>query len=131
MNYFTLGREYVRWHYTRAYNDILGVSLNYLWFVNHLFSVPDVARSLFAPLNRLDEKPANLLSDPGGYFGNVLINFVMRLIGFFVRTILLFIALLCALSVLGATLVFLFIWTLLPLLFIEMFIAGISFIVAP
>lgn len=95
MGPFILAKDYLVWHYSRAILDLVYVWRNYLWFINHMFSVPTVLVSLFAPFQRLQEKKVNVLLQPADFFGNIFINIMMRIVGVVLRTTLLSIAFLC------------------------------------
>ena len=130
MNLFTLIREYVVWHYSRAFTDMFGIWKNFLWYINHLFSVPDVIMTLFAPWKRLQEKKVNILKDPQEFFMNLVVNLIMRLIGLLVRTVILVIALTCFAVIIVLGFVVAVTWLFLPLLLVEMLITGLTFFFA-
>lgn len=64
MNLVSIAKNYLVWHYSAALSDMFYIWWNYIWFVNHLFSVPDVIGSLFSPFKRLQEERGNLLTSP-------------------------------------------------------------------
>ena len=125
MPIFTVTRDYLVWHYSRAYVDIVHIWWNYLWFVNHLFSVPDVAMSWFAPFKRMQEKKVNFITKPEDFFANLFVNLMMRIVGIFIRTALLSIALIsfAVVFVMGASLLAL--WTVLPVLIVHFLITSV------
>ena len=125
MNAFRLLRDYFVWHYSTALSDILHIWWNYLWFVNHLFSVPDVLRTWFAPWKRLQEKKVNIIISPEDFFANIFVNLIMRMVGFVVRTALLGVALLCFLVIFIGGLSFLALWIFLPVLIVHFFVNGL------
>lgn len=126
MPIFTIARDYMVWHYSRAYVDIVHIWWNYLWFVNHLFSVPEVVMSWFAPFKRIQEDKVNFIKSPSDFFSNFIVNLILRFVGIIIRTALLTIALIGFVFVfifgLGAILV----WTVLPFLVINFFITSIN-----
>jgi hypothetical protein len=130
MHFLSIAKDYLVWHYSRAYSDIVHIWWNYLWFVNHLFSVPDVFMTWLAPWRRLQEEEINIVKDPQGYFANLFINLIMRIVGFVMRTALLAIALsgFVIIFALGAS--FLLLWTLLPILIVVFFLNSIRFLFA-
>jgi hypothetical protein len=130
MNLLTIGKNYLVWHYSTAISDIVHIWLNYLWFINHLFSVPDVAKSLFAPFKRLQEEKANFLLHPEEYFSNILINLIMRIVGFMLRGALLAMALLSFLTVVSGGILFFAIWLALPVLVPTFLVNGISMLLS-
>lgn len=119
-------RDYLIWHYTTALIDILYIWWNYIWFVNHIFSVPDVLRSWISPFKRLQEDKVNLLKSPEEFFSNLFINIIMRIVGTFIRTALLFIALCFFAVVFAFGVTFILIWMILPILVGYFFINGIQ-----
>lgn len=121
----SLARDYILWHYSSAYIDIIYIWWNYLWFVNHLFSVPEVARSLFAPFKRLEEEKVNILLYPAEYFANLFVNIIMRIVGFSLRVAILSIALLGFIVVFFVGAFTLILWSILPALVIHLFLGGI------
>jgi hypothetical protein len=130
MHFLSIAKDYLVWHYSRASSDIVHIWWNYLWFVNHLFSVPDVFMTWLAPWRRLQEEEINIVKDPQGYFANLFINLIMRIVGFVMRTALLAIALsgFVIIFALGAS--FLLLWTLLPILIVVFFLNSIRFLFA-
>lgn len=126
----TILRDYLTWHYSTAYIDTIYIWWNYLWFVNHLFSVPDVLRSFFAPFKRLEEEPVNIIRDPGQFFSNLFVNFMMRIVGMVLRAALLVIAFLLFFATFLAGLSFLLLWTVLPVLVVYFFVTGIRLLIS-
>ena len=126
MNLLSITKNYLVWHYSTAYNDIVHIWWNYIWFVNHLFSVPDVIKSLFAPFKRLQEEKSSILIHPEEFFSNLLVNLIMRMVGFFLRTVIIFMALLGFTMVIIGGLLLLSLWTILPVLIVVLVINGLK-----
>jgi hypothetical protein len=126
MGYLSLARDYVAWHYTTALRDMGRIWLNYLWFVNHLFSVREVLGTLFSPWKRLQEKTVSPLKDFEGFLGNVFINIMMRLVGLVVRLGLIIVALIgfALITIVGVLLFPL--WIFMPFLLVHAFVAAIG-----
>ena len=122
----TLARDYLLWHYSSAYIDILHIWWNYLWFINHLFAVPDVIMNWVAPFKRLQEAKVNIMKSPSDFFANLVVNLIMRIVGFVIRTALI------GMSLVGFVFIFLLgislliAWTILPMLIVHFFISGIQ-----
>ncbi len=121
-----LARDYVLWHYSTAYVDLVYIWWNYLWFVNHLFSFPDVVRSWFAPFKRLQENKVNILLRPSDFFANMVVNIIMRIVGAIIRTALIAIAIVSFSIVLLFGVMFIGFWTILPILVGHFFITGVQ-----
>ena len=128
MQALSLAQDYLFWHYTSAYLDIIAITRNYLWFVNHLFSVSEVFRSLFAPFKRLKEERVNIVRNPGGFFANLTVNIIMRIVGLVVRSALLVIALSSLLLVLTLGVFTIVLWTGLPFLVVYFFMSGFAYL---
>lgn len=116
MGIISVAVNYILWHYSTAYVDGARVWWNYMWFVNHLFAVPEVLKSWFAPFKRMQEAKANILLHPDDFFANLFVNLIMRLVGFLLRTTIITLALLCFTIVLVGGALFIVLWTLLPFL---------------
>lgn len=124
MPILAVARDYLVWHYSTAYVDLVHIWWNYLWFVNHLFSVPEVIMSWIAPFKRMEEAKVNILKSPTDFFGNLLVNLIMRIVGFVLRTSIISIALCGFAFVLAFGLCIIALWTVLPLLVVHFFITG-------
>ena len=125
MPILALVRDYVVWHYSRAYVDLLHIWWNYIWFVNHLFSVPDVVMNWLAPFKRLQENKVNFIKSPEDFFANITVNIIMRIVGAFIRTALIFIALVSFAFVFAFGFTFILLWTILPILVGHFFLLSI------
>ena len=114
------------WHYSVAYVDMMHIWWNYLWYVNHLFSFPEVVQSWFAPFKRLQERKVNILVNPSDFFGNMLVNIIMRTVGTVIRTALIAMALSGFMFVALFGALFILFWTILPILIGHFFIIGVQ-----
>ncbi len=126
MIYLSVAKDYLQWHYTTAFADIFRIWRNYLWFVNHLFSVKDVLLTLFAPWRRLQEKTVNPLKDMEGFFSALTVNLLMRLVGIVIRLALLLIALVGFFFVIALGLLVFVAWIFAPFFFAHAFIKAIG-----
>lgn len=125
---FSVFRNYISWHYSVAYVDQLYIVKNYFWFLGRFFSVSEVLKSLFAPWKRLHEEKGNLIHSPGQFFGALIVNTIMRIVGFLIRTIFLAVALILTIFCACVYAVVTVCWTVLPFLVIYFFIKGIMLI---
>ncbi|MFH1566112.1 MAG: AAA family ATPase [bacterium] len=78
--------NFLKWHYTTAFRYFLGIIRNLLLFILHYFSIPLLLKTLFWRFRRL-----NLTERKPGFhfeiwFGNLIENFVARIIGFITRS---------------------------------------------
>jgi hypothetical protein len=118
-------RDYFVWHYTQAWFLLWGVWRNFLWFVIHFFSIPQLMRSWFAPFKRITERRGDKfdLEDLASY---VIIGFLSRILGALIRTIIIMIGLTTlALTVIGGFAVYL-LWALVPFMIIGILGMSIS-----
>jgi hypothetical protein len=122
-------KDYFTWHYIHAWEEIFHVWLNFLWFIIHFFSIPELFYSLFAPWKRMTEERSQefRLGDLPAY---IIINLLSRLVGAILRTIILVAGLaLLTLTVVMGTLTYIF-WLLAPIVIIGGFVFGISILLS-
>jgi len=91
MTWWRLVRAYIFWHYSAALGAWWQIYVNSLWFLFHFFSIPILFRTLFAPWRRLAESYPKGFS-PKAVAETLLINFLMRLVGFIFRIFFIFAA---------------------------------------
>jgi hypothetical protein len=107
-----LALEFFSWWYSQGWVQLLRNIRRRMVRTSHLFSLPVLVRTLFAPWKRI-------ITDPGaGLDAHVRAatdNFVSRLIGFCVRLMVLFTAGLILLFVGISAVVELILWPLIPL----------------
>lgn len=86
MLFLTVIHHYLLWHFSRAFLEIFHVWLNFLWFVIHFFSIPQLLKTWFSPWKRItvERGQAWNLEDLAGY---IIVNFLSRVIGAIMRTI--------------------------------------------
>jgi len=129
MSSFALPFLYLRWHYSRALWDILGIWHNYLWFVGNLFSVGTLLRTLFLPLRLIEEEKGKLLIDPSRYAQGLLVNIIMRIVGLFARVILILVALLLWMFLLLGGVAIFAMWLVLPLFLLQLLYVGATLLI--
>ena len=121
---------YFAWHYSTGLRDYMRNWTNFIWFFWHFFSITILAKTFFAPLNRIHEKSERPGIHVELFFQNALVNIVMRLVGMLLRLILMVIGFLA----IGATLIlgtFIFItWIFMPLVLVGLIGTGIIFFIA-
>lgn len=129
MTLVALVPTYFVWHYTRALADLVRLWTNFLWFAYHFFSVPLLARTLFAPWRRLGETRSRIFSleDWGGA---LVVNTMMRLVGALIRSVIIVTGLAALVLVVAAGVCSLVIWVLLPAGLLVLFIVGVKAIIA-
>lgn len=118
-------RDYFIWHYTRAWFELWGVWRNFMWFVIHFFSLPQLMRSWFAPFKRITEGRGDKfdLEDLAAY---VIIGFLSRVVGAIARTAIIVAGFgVLFVTCIGGILVYL-LWALIPLIIIGLIGVSIS-----
>lgn len=121
-----IARDYLVWHYTTALVDIFYIWRNILWAVGHMFSVKDVLLTLFSPFRRLQESAPNPLVDMQGFLSNMVVNLLMRIVGFVIRSALIAIALTAWASILVVGAALFFVWFAFPYLLFIILVTAIS-----
>ncbi|MEX2405240.1 MAG: hypothetical protein WD579_01415 [Candidatus Paceibacterota bacterium] len=120
--------SYIRWHYTAAYVDYYRIATNFLWFLWHFFAIPLHLKTLFIPWRRLSEETGRYF-DLERLFERIIINTIMRVIGVFIRLLLI----IAGIIVIAATFFVLVIlgvmWAILPLIILYTIINGIILLV--
>ena len=112
------------WHYTTALTHFLILWKDFFWFVTNYFSFKVLFRTLFAPYKRLTEKYKGGL-DIGDFFESIVINTLMRFIGFGIRVIVISLGILALLGVFVIGLISLVVWLVLPFLLVFIFFTGL------
>lgn len=127
MRFLSILPLYLVWHYGGAFRDYKRVSMNLLWFVSNFFSISLLFGTLFSPWKRLSKDEYG--GGDSNFFTNFIVNILMRISGFFIRSITLFFGSLALL----ATAIFLIIgfvfWLLLPFILFGLVLYAISFFV--
>lgn len=77
---------YTLWHYSHAVKALIAIWRNFIFFFYHLFSLPLLVRTLFAPWRRLAQ-PYPDVFDAGEIFGTFITNTLMRIVGAVLRLV--------------------------------------------
>lgn len=123
MSFILLIPEYFFWHYTTALRLHLNIVSNFLWFTYHYFSVPVLVKTLFLPWRksfvgyRVGFRPKIIAE-------TLVVNSIMRIVGFFIRFIILTFAtaILCVVALVG--LATFLVWLALPAIIIILMYRG-------
>jgi hypothetical protein len=117
MRPFLFVPQYFYWHYFKAPRQILHIAMTFVWFFWHFFSIGIMARTLFAPFERLTEEgPKNF--DIEAFFSALLVNTVIRGFGAFVRSVFIVFGFLAIGFVACCTLLIEIVWILMPIVII-------------
>ncbi|MFA6552745.1 MAG: hypothetical protein WCT19_04595 [Candidatus Paceibacterota bacterium] len=114
MNAATLPLSYLAWHYTSAFADTARIFSNLFWFLWHYFSIEILLKTLFSPWRRLHD-------DAGGgsrtenFLSGLVINNMMRFIGFFIRSFTIIFGLVVIVFTFIFAVLFFIFWAVLPI----------------
>lgn len=123
----TVIADYTYWHYRKAFTELFHVWLNFLWFVIHFFSLPQLTRSLFSPWKRMTEERQTFSFE--AIVAYIVINALSRLVGAVMRGTVIAIGLI-ALSVTTLIgLVTMAFWFIAPVIIIGLCIGGLSLLI--
>lgn len=125
MNATILIMYYIKWHYFGALKDQYILWKNFVTFLYNFFSIKLMTRTLFHKWRRLGESKKTKAFDLAETLSNFTVNMIMRVIGVFMRLLLIMVGIIsiCIITILSI-LIFL-IWFLLPILLIMLVSAGV------
>jgi hypothetical protein len=124
MQFGLIRPHYIAWHYARGLRDIINHIKDFMWFFWNLFSVPELLKTFFAPFERLGQTGPRRF-DPEKMLEAFATNLIMRFVGMLVRGFFILLGLGMLVAVFIASLFFLLVWLLLPLIMVAMLVAGI------
>lgn len=119
---------YVKWHYGQGLRELLGVIGNFLWFISHFFSFKLLLKTLFAPWKRLGEHYEGGF-DLGAFASTLVVNILMRVVGFVTRALVLILGLVSYVLVSVFSFFILAIWVLAPFILLGSAVLSIMFFV--
>ena len=128
MNLVTFSITYIEWHYTRAIRNLLAAESNILAFLLNFFSIPVLAATLFTPWRRLGEERNKQGFDLEDLATVIVVNTLMRIVGFIIRFITITVGLVVLALALVVSFVLLVLWLLWPLVSFALFVNGLYFI---
>lgn len=123
MKFFMIGPYYLNWHYTRGIGELIKNLWNFIIFEFHFFSVKELCLTLFSPFQRLRESYEKRSLDIEKILSSFVVNVVMRIVGFCIRSSILICAFFCILISFILFPILIFLWLILPLLLL-IFIGG-------
>ncbi len=120
--------QYFLWHYGQAYSDMLNIWKNFLWFVSYFFSLKILLSTLFQPWKRMGEDyPRGF--DPSVLFQVFIVNTLMRVVGFFVRVIIITFGVISLFTVFVLGIAGFFLWTVMPVFLVVLLVLGVTLII--
>lgn len=129
MNLTRLAIHYIYWHYGKAFDELHTFWKNLLWFFYHFFSMPLLLKTLFRPIFRIhaSSTPGTGL-DLERMFENLTVNVIARIVGIFLRIVVIVIGgLIECIVLLAGPLIFLA-WFILPILPLLCILVGLKMI---
>lgn len=117
---------YAKWHYSRGLRELFGVAHNFLWFVAHFFSFQLLLKTLFAPWKRLGENYSGGF-DLAAFASTLVVNTLMRVVGFCTRVVILTIGFFSYLFVLVFSACIFVIWFLAPVIILGSAVLSVTF----
>lgn len=118
MKFFMIGPYYLNWHYTQGIVELFRNLLHIIVFEFHFFSVKDLLLTLFSPFQRLKEDYGSSIIEFEKILSALVVNIIMRIVGFMVRSVILLVAFFCITISLILIPVILIFWILLPVLLV-------------
>lgn len=127
MLYVDLIISYLFWHYSLSLLNMARISRYYLGAVLDFFSIKLLLTTLFSPWRRMSEKKKPGI-DLGNIFSVFVVNTILRLVGFLLRSIVVIIGIFAlAIGVFIAVLLFA-VWVLWPAIILSLLSYGLFFI---
>lgn len=124
MRFATVLGHYFIWHYGRAVKDLTKIYRNLIVFTFNFFSVPILVASFFAPWRRMGEDYPERSVEPFDYFSVFVVNLIMRLVGIFMRGIVIVLGMTFTLLLILTYPVILLFWLILPIVVVIIFFVG-------
>ena len=124
MSFTFLLIEYIRWHYDDAIGQFWHIWKDFLWFGYNFFSIPLLARTLFAPIYRIHEGYDMRGLQIELILQSFVVNVVARVAGFFMRITVIIVGLIFECILLLLAPILFIVWVMLPVLSPILFIFG-------
>ncbi|MES2409443.1 MAG: hypothetical protein V4509_04060 [Patescibacteria group bacterium] len=125
---FRLILSYFIWHYTEAFKEIYILFRNFLEFIYHFFSIKVLSKTLFSPWRKLNETYKKGWS-LNAFFETFVVNFIMRIVGFFVRLSIITAGIVCLLIMIVTEIFIFALWTVLPGIITLLFISSLKLLI--
>jgi hypothetical protein len=116
---------YVQWHYTRGIQDLRINLSNIVKFVFNYFSISVLIHTIFYPWRRLAESYSKGF-DPSDFFATLIVNTLMRVLGFVIRSVVIVIGLVATILSAALATVFFVGWIFFPLVIAFFIVQGLS-----
>ncbi len=120
--------SWLSWHYGEAVKDLLKIAGNFISFNFRFFSIKELAKTLFSYWRHYKEDYGRGFS-PKRYAYVFLANMISRLLGAFVRILVIFAGLISEIFILSISAIALTAWIFFPILTIISFYWGIYYLI--
>ncbi len=128
MSIFSLIKDYFLWHYGAAFPEMFRVLGNFFWFLYHFFSMPVLFRTLFSPWKKIHEERESAGFNLKDILSALIINIMMRIVGFFFRVVLITIGVMSIIFLFIFSISLFIFWVFAPILILLSLILGIIFL---
>ena len=113
MNMLLFFPYYVKWHYGQGTKDLFATLGRLVAFVFGWFSVTFLLQTLFSPWKRLGSG-YQAGFHPEEFFSSLLVNTIMRIVGFFIRAVVVLLGLIVTVVTVLSSIALVLIWILYP-----------------
>lgn len=120
--------RYLVWHFSHSIKNALYIWQTFILFCWEFFSVPLLFKTLLKPWRRLKEHKNRGL-DIENIIGVIIVNLVMRAVGFLLRLATIIFGLLVELVIIFAGVVIIIAWIFAPVVVPVLLLAGLIFII--
>ncbi|MDO8572652.1 MAG: hypothetical protein Q7S11_02660 [bacterium] len=120
--------QFVIWYYTAAITNFIKISSDFIWFLYHFFSIPILIPTLFSKWRRIGDVRTKKFDIPD-FFSVLIVNSVMRIIGFFIRSFVILAGVVSITLALVIEIVLFITWLFLPIIIVGLFAVGITLMV--
>lgn len=121
--------SYAKWHYGGAIKELLNILRNINRFLYHFFSVKLLLKTWVSPWRRMHEDYKPGLS-VGHFLSSLLVNTIMRIVGFVFRSVILLIGLVFLICALLTSASLLLLWLFFPIILLAIFASAIILIIS-
>ena len=116
--------QFWKWYYSGAIKSLLNIWRNFIIFVREYYSIPLLFRTLFSPWRRDITRYKKGFSLKN-FFETLSFNLISRGLGFLIRSITIFIGLICLLLVVLLGISIIILWIILPAILLFLIFIGV------
>lgn len=123
-----LSWQFVIWYYTAALFNFIKISRDFIWFLYHFFSIPILVPTLFSKWKRIGDVRTRKF-DIADFLSVFIVNFIMRIVGFFIRSTVVIVGVISLILTVAVEVVFFIAWLFLPIIIIALFVIGMKLMI--